>query len=124
MRAGLIDEAKAFLGHWAAMFNTQIPERLVPLYAEDGTLHGTSQAKLNHGTAQIRAYFRGTSTVQLGPYLTEALSDDTVLCVGSYAFTRVQDGQAVTTPARFTFVLRRNGGAWRVVHHHSSREPG
>jgi hypothetical protein len=124
MSAGLIDEAKAFLGHWAAMFNTQIPERLVPLYAEDGTLHGTSQAKLNHGTAQIRAYFRGTSTVAFGTYLAEALSDDTVLCVGNYTFTRVQDGQTITTPARFTFVVWRRADGWRVVHHHSSREPG
>jgi hypothetical protein len=29
----------------------------------------------------------------------------------------------VSTPARFTFVLRREDSVWKIVHHHSSAIP-
>jgi uncharacterized protein (TIGR02246 family) len=119
----MTDEARVFLGTWVDMFNTRDPEKLLALYADDATLHGTSQAQLYVGIEQIRTYFRGASTVKLGQQVLQALSDTIVLAVGKYEFTRVIDGRPTVSPARFTFVLRRDHGGWRMLHHHSSLEP-
>ncbi len=118
-----IEAARAFLANWAAMFNTRDPERITALYDHDALLHGTSQARLYVGRAQIRSYFRGTSTVAFGEQHLTALASDCVLSVGTYTFTRKQDGRPLATPARYTFVLRQRDSAWRVLHHHSSAAP-
>ncbi len=120
----VIEEARAFLATWAEVFNTRQPERVVALYAEDALLHGTSQPLLYVGREQIRTYFRGASTVTFGEQHFVPLSQDSVLCVGKYQFSRVKDGNPVVARARFTFVVRRRDGAWQVLHHHSSAEPG
>ena len=123
MAEDLIDGARAFLDTWVARFNTRDPEQLLPLYAEDGLLLGTSQARLFVGRDDMRRYFRGGSTVALDDVRSMQLSDDTVLCAGTYSFTRRSDGSDVVNPARCTFVLRVRDGAWQVVHHHSSAQP-
>jgi uncharacterized protein (TIGR02246 family) len=118
-----IDATRACIMAWAAAFNTREPERIAGMYAEDALLHGTSQSRLHVGREQIRSYFRGTSTVAFGEMHIVRLSDDSALGVGKYAFTRMQDGRPTTVPARFTFVVRRQDGIWRILHHHSSAEP-
>lgn len=118
-----MEEAPPFLASWVEAFNAREPERLLPLYAEDALLHGTSQARLYVGRAQIAGYFRGTSTVSLGEQYFVALAADCVLAVGNYVFHRAQGAQPLVTPARFTFVLKQADGAWRVLHHHSSADP-
>lgn len=119
----LVASARVFLASWVEAFNTREPGRLVPLYAEDALLHGTSQARLYVGRAQIAEYFRGTSTVILDEHHVMTLAPDCVLVVGKYEFRRMQGAQPVVTPARFTFVLRQADGAWHVLHHHSSADP-
>ena len=116
----VIEDAEALLSRWQEAFNTRDPARVVELYADDAKLLGTSQARLYLGLDEVRTYFRGTSTVSLGARVMDQLSEDTVLCVGHYQFSREQDGQVVKTPARFTFVLTCRDGAWRILHHHSS----
>ncbi len=64
------------------------------------------------------------STVEFGERHFVRLSDDSMLAVGNYRFSRMQGGQEFVTPARFTFVVQRREGAWKVLHHHSSAEPG
>jgi uncharacterized protein (TIGR02246 family) len=108
---------------WAERFNTKDPARIVPLYADDALLFGTSQAALYCGKDQIRSYFTGAATVKLGEHTEVPLGDDTVLSVGMYVFTQIRDGQRVATPARFTFVLKRRDGLWQILHHHSSAQP-
>ena len=119
-----LEEGSALLDAWAEAFNTREPARVAALYAEDALLHGTSLAQLRVGMAEIRTYFRGTSTVKFGERHFVRLSDDTLLSVGHYHFSKVQDGREIVTPARFTFVFQRRAGAWKVLHHHSSAEPG
>jgi uncharacterized protein (TIGR02246 family) len=119
-----IEAARALLVRWAEAFNTREPARIVALYADDALLHGTSQARLYIGRDQISTYFRGTSTVTFGEQHFVPLSEDSVLCVGKYTFTREQGGKPAANPARFTFVARRRDGTWQVLHHHSSAEPG
>jgi ketosteroid isomerase-like protein len=118
-----IKAARDFVSTWAAVFNSRQTDALTDLYAEDALLHGTSQAKLYVGREQIRSYFRGTSSVAFTEQHFVALSDDSVLVVGKYNFTRVQDGRPLVVPARFTLVVRRQNDIWQVLHHHSSAEP-
>ena len=76
------------------------------------------------GREQIRTYFRGRSTVSLGAVQHYVpLGADCVLAVGAYTFERMQDGRAIVSPARFTFVLVQESGGWRIKHHHSSADP-
>ena len=117
------DEASSVLDAWAAAFNTRSPERVAALYADDALLHGTSLAPLRVGIAEIRGYFRGTSTVEIDAPHFVRLADDCLLGVGHYRFSTMQDGRRIVTPARFTFVFQRREGAWKVLHHHSSAEP-
>jgi uncharacterized protein (TIGR02246 family) len=119
-----IEAGPDLLDAWAEAFNTRQPLRVAALYAEDALLHGTSQAHLRVGIAEIRSYFRGTSTVEFGERHFVRLSDDTLLSVGHYRFSRNQDGRETVTPARFSFIFQRREGAWKVLHHHSSAEPG
>jgi uncharacterized protein (TIGR02246 family) len=118
-----IEAARALVMTWVQIFNAHQLEQLAALYADDATLHGTSQARLYVGREQIRSYFRGTSTVKLGEQVWSRISDGVALCVGKYEFTRAQNEQQVVVPARFTFVLGRKGMTWRIVHHHSSTDP-
>jgi uncharacterized protein (TIGR02246 family) len=117
-------EGSLLLDAWAEAFNTRAPERVAALYAEDALLHGTSQARLRVGMAEIRTYFRGTSSVEFGERHFVRLSDDNLLSVGHYDFSRTQDGREIVTRARFTFIFQRREGVWKVLHHHSSAEPG
>jgi len=119
-----VEEGSSVLDAWAEAFNTREPERVAAMYAEDALLHGTSLAQLRVGIAQIRTYFRGTSTVEFGERHFVRLSDDNLLSVGHYHFSRIEDGREIVTAARFTFIFRRREGAWKVLHHHSSAEPG
>jgi hypothetical protein len=119
-----VEAASACLDAWRDAFNTRQPERITAMYADDALLFGTSLAPLCVGLAQIRTYFRGTSTVEFGERHFVRLSDDSMLAVGNYRFSRMQGGQEFVTPARFTFVVQRREGAWKVLHHHSSAEPG
>jgi hypothetical protein len=59
----------------------------------------------------------------IGERRTVGLSDGAVLGTGFYEFTRMQDGQPVPTPARFTMVLVKRDGNWLIAHHHSSQRP-
>ncbi|MCB8878031.1 DUF4440 domain-containing protein [Acidisoma silvae] len=115
--------AKAFLVHWVKAFNSHDTAALLALYDKDALLHGTSSPTLYEGAQAISTYFKGTTTVTLGDFRLVPLSEDSVMAVGFYFFTKRQGGDGVETPARFTFVLRQSGSRWQVLHHHSSAQP-
>ena len=51
---------------------------------------------------------------------TIAIDDNAALVTGFYEFTRMQEGKAVPAPSRFTMLITKRGGEWRIAHHHSS----
>ena len=62
--------------------------------------------------------------VKLGDHSAVAISPDAVAIAGFYDFLRPgPDGQPVVVPARFSFVIVKKDGLWRVAHHHSSLRP-
>lgn len=42
---------------------------------------------------------------------------------GRYTLSYTQEGEEVSTPARFSFVYQLQNGKWIIVDHHSSRVP-
>jgi hypothetical protein len=48
------------------------------------------------------------------------LDDNAVLVTGFYEFTRTQEGKPVPVPSRFTMLLVKRNGDWRIAHYHSS----
>ena len=51
---------------------------------------------------------------------TIVLGDNAVVVTGFYEFTRMQEGKPVPGPSRFTMVITKTDGEWRIAHHHSS----
>ncbi len=47
------------------------------------------------------------------------LDDNAVVVAGFYDFSNAQQTPAVR-PSRFTMLVTRRGGDWRIAHHHSS----
>ena len=48
------------------------------------------------------------------------LDENAVVVTGFYEFTRMVDGKPVQAPSRFTMLVTRRNGEWRIAHHHSS----
>ncbi|WP_245508834.1 nuclear transport factor 2 family protein [Bradyrhizobium nanningense] len=116
-------DVRSFLVLWAQAFNAPDIEQLVALYAPDAMLYGTTSAELHSGAEEIRTYFGGRDPVKFETWRSARLGDNLVLVVGDYVFSRSLTDQVVTIPARFTLVLSRKRGSWRILHHHSSRRP-
>ena len=119
----LVPDVNEFLELWEQTFNVHAPERLVVLYADDALFQGTSSDKLYIGAKEIGTYFHGIATVKMDVWHSVTLAYNVVLVVGHYVFSRMRNGHEVSTPARFTFVLRLEDGVWKIVHHHSSAIP-
>lgn len=119
----VMPDVRTFLELWARTFNAHDVEKLVALYADGALLHGTSSSKLYLGVEEIRTYFHGIAAVKFDVWHCVRLAANVVLVVGKYVFSRSHNDQRSATLARFTFVLRRNDGAWQILHHHSSRDP-
>lgn len=122
--AGPAEEANAVVDRFSAAYNSNDPEAVVKLYAPDAILLGTVSPVISVGTEAIRKYFSmikdsGNKNV-IQERHTIVLGDNAVVVTGFYEFTRMKEGKPVPGPSRFTMVIARDGGEWRIVHHHSS----
>ena len=118
------EEANAVVDRWAATFSTNDPDELTRIYWPDANLLGTTSPVMSEGTEGISKYFSpltgsGFKCV-IGERRPMAFSDDAVVVAGFYEFSRLQDDKPVVTPARFTMLLVKRDGVWRIAHHHSS----
>jgi uncharacterized protein (TIGR02246 family) len=122
--AGPAEEANAVVDRFSAAYTSNDPEAVVNLYTPDAILLGTVSPVLSKGTEAIRKYFSrlkgsGNRNV-LRERHTIVLGDNAVVVTGFYEFIRMQDGKPVPGPSRFTMLITRSGGEWRIAHHHSS----
>jgi hypothetical protein len=51
---------------------------------------------------------------------TIVLGDNAVIVTGFYEFTRMQYGNPVPGPSRFTMLITKSSVEWHIAHHHSS----
>jgi uncharacterized protein (TIGR02246 family) len=123
------DEATGILAAWVTGFNAGDVDAIAGLYSPDATLFGTISPSLTTRPEDVRAYFavvaKSRMQVKLldGPAVT-SIADAAVVQSGLYEFSGLRpDGQSFVMPARYSFVVVKIGGDWRIVHQHSSPQP-
>ncbi len=122
-----VDDARQILLRWTEAFNAGKPDDIAVLYAADATLWGTVAPAVIASPAEIRTYFanaaKAGTKVRFVDVSTTEVTPVTVVAVGRYEFERNQAGQPVVLPARYSFVLVKQGEAWKIAHQHSSLAP-
>ncbi|MGE5284685.1 MAG: SgcJ/EcaC family oxidoreductase [Actinomycetota bacterium] len=122
--AGPAEEANAVVDRFSAAYTSNDPEAVVKLYTPDAILLGTVSPVISIGTEAIRNYFsmiKGSGNRNaIQERHTIVLGDNAAVVTGYYEFTRMKDGKPVPGPSRFTMLIVKNGGEWRIAHHHSS----
>ena len=122
--AGPAEEVNALVDRFSAAYTSNDPEAVVKLYSPDAILLGTVSPVISIGTEAIRKYFSmikdSGNKNAIQERHTIVLGDNAVVVTGFYEFTRMQDGKPVPGPSRFTMLIIKSGGEWRIAHHHSS----
>jgi uncharacterized protein (TIGR02246 family) len=126
--AGPKEDVAAATQAWIDAMGSHDPERVVALYDPEAVLWGTRSPTLRDNPATVRDYFNILKTVP--PSYTAVLGEqrirvygDIAINTGTYTFSEVRDGKAISRPARFSFVYRNRDGRWLIVDHHSSAVP-
>lgn len=121
-----LQDANAAIDRWSAAYTANDVDAVVNSYWPDAILLGTVSPVISVGTDAIRSYFTvlklkgsGNRNV-IQERHSMVLDDNAVVVTGFYEFTRMKDGQPVPAPSRFTMLVTRRGGEWRIAHHHSS----
>ncbi len=124
--AGPADDANAAVDRWSAAYTSNKVDAVVNSYWPNAVLMGTTSPVISTGADAIRKYFTDLKLEGSGnrnaiqQRQAIVVDDSAVVVVGFYEFTRMKDGQPVPAPARFTMLVTRHGGEWRIAHHHSS----
>lgn len=121
--AGPAEEANAVIDQWSATYSANDRDALVGLYAPDAILLGTTSPVMSEGTEEIRKYFQELPGSGRKNTIVErrtiVLSETSVVGTGFYDFARAAENDR-PRPSRFTMVLAKRDGRWKIVHHHSS----
>jgi uncharacterized protein (TIGR02246 family) len=124
--AGPAEEANEAVDRWAAAYNSNDPDAIAKLYTPDAILLGTVSPIISEGLEAIRSYYSkkgsGNSNT-IGERRTIVVDENAAVVTGFYDFTRMLDRLPVPTRARFTMLLVKRDGEWRIAHHHSSPRP-
>jgi uncharacterized protein (TIGR02246 family) len=122
-----MQEAYAVVERWGQSFNEGDADAVARLYAPDATIWGTLAQKLTTSAENIRTYFaeaaRAGPRVKLGEHVASLVSGTAAIDTGHYEFSRTTDRQTSIFPARYSFVLVKQDGAWMIAHQHSSFLP-
>jgi uncharacterized protein (TIGR02246 family) len=124
--AGATEDANAAIDRWSAAYSANDVDAVVNSYWPDAILLGTKSPVISTGAAAIRKYFTDLKLQGSGnknviqERHTIPIDDNAVLVTGFYEFIRMQEGKLVPGPSRFTMLVTRRGGEWRIAHHHSS----
>ena len=122
--AGPAEEANTVVDRWSAAYTSNDPDALAKIYAPDAILLGTVSPVISLGTEGILKYFsrlKGSgnkNTIQ--ERHTIVLGDDAAVVTGFYEFVSSVDGKPTPRPSRFTMLVTKRNGEWRIAHHHSS----
>jgi uncharacterized protein (TIGR02246 family) len=114
---------------WNDALQTKDPKKVAALYSNDGlSFLPTVSPEHIKGTDSTEQYF--IAFVQKNPFGT--ITDDSVtvfddgesyLHSGMYTFELGEGSARAPVEARFSYVWRKEGGDWKITHHHSSVRP-
>lgn len=85
-------------------------------------IRGRAERDRFHEADQAQSQARGPLTLSVDEPLVSAWGD--VAVARYYLDFRYEPPNAVQGRVRITSVLRREGGTWRIVHHHEGLLPG
>jgi uncharacterized protein (TIGR02246 family) len=126
--AGPKEDAQAVADKFIAAFAAGDLEATMALFAPDASFWGTVSPELGTTPAVARKYFTDNYAARAKVPLTGAsitdgaalvLSDDTVVIAGRWQTERPTGASLL----RYTFVVHKTAGQWRIVHLHSSPRP-
>ena len=123
------ETAKKNFLDWVETLGTKDPKIVAQLYSEDATFLPTVSPDFKKGQAGVEDYFE--HFLQKNPKELivdeeiQPLSPDTYLDSGMYNFEvdSPQGAGRQTVEARFSFIWKKQGDAWKILHHHSSIRP-
>ena len=122
--AGPAEDANATVDRWSAAYTSNDPETIAKNYWPDAILLGTVSPVMSEGTGAIIKYFtpiKGTGNKNaIDERRTIVINDNAVVVLGFNTFTRMVEGKPVAGPSRFTILVTKRDGEWRIAHHHSS----
>jgi hypothetical protein len=117
------EDAYAGVEHWSQAFNSGDVEQIVRMYTNDALVLGTLRPAMTSKPDDLRAYFKAAAAaklkVKLGDHCAVTLADDAVAIAGFYDFSRpAADGYPVVVPGRFSFVMVKKDGIWKIAYLH------
>lgn len=121
-------EAQAVADKFIAAFVAGDLEATAALYSPDALFWGTASPELGTSPEVVRKYFADNYAARANVPLKSAsitdssalvLSDDAVVIAGRWQTERPN----ALSLLRFTMVVHKKGGQWRIVHLHSSPRP-
>jgi len=122
------EDAQAVADKFIASFVAADLESTVGLFAPDALFWGTTMGELGTAPEAVRKYFAASYAARANTPVTSArivdgattiLSDDAVLIAGRWQVERPNAISAL----RYTFVIHRKAGQWKIAHLHSSPRP-
>jgi len=119
---------KEFIEEWMEAVCSNDVDAILSLYKEDGLLLGTLDSEIRKGHGEIKMYFDYFLKFKPCGRITKIVEDNLgyrrmAIANGTYDFDLTENGEKMTAPARFTFVLDREGTKWKIHSHHSSKQP-
>lgn len=122
-----LQKARDMFQKWNDALRTGDPKVVAELYTEDNMFLPTLSGIFEFGKEGDVEYFEHfLAKHPVGKIVEDdvRVENDTIIHAGFYDF-EVDDGNGGrdTVEARFTFVWERNGGDWKIIHHHSSLKP-
>ncbi len=124
--AGPAEEGNAAIDRWSNAYTSNNVDAVVASYWPDAILLGTVSPVISEGADAIRKYFTDLKLQGSGnknmiqERRTIVVDDSAIVVTGFYEFVRMREGQPVPAPSRFTMLVTKRGGEWRIAHHHSS----
>ena len=124
---GARDAISAATAAWVEAFNSRDPARMSGLYDTDAVLLDLDARQPVSGSAAIARHLadapkRPTARVALGERSIRLLGE-TAIDSGTATVFEMRDGNATTTPVRYSLTYRNRGGKWLIVDHHLSPAP-
>lgn len=124
---GARSQITAATAAWLDAFNSRDAARIASLYDPEAVLTDAAEASPRTGAAAIADYYkanaqRSTQRAALGERNVRVFGD-TAIDSGTLTYFEMRNGQASTTPARYSLTYRNRGGRWLIVDHQSALAP-